>query len=110
MLPRALVPCPSFGEILTLFIFRFLNPVSLVWKSEEGWCCEVVDDGNGVVVLNNFRATRSVLEFWLSMDPPQFFWQLSPVLKLFPFPPHPPYLKIEHLYNFTKVGDEIRQN
>ena len=53
--PRAFVLCPSLGEILTLFIFLFLNPVSLVWNSLE-WCCSswllVVDKEDVLVVFD----------------------------------------------------------
>ena len=100
-LPRALelLLGPSLGEILTLFIFRFRSPVSLVWKSEPTWCCFVVVD-KGVAVAGCFKTILSVMLLWewftrrSSIDPPQFFWQLAPVLKLFPLPPHPPYLEI----------------
>ena len=80
-LPRALVLNPSLGKILTLFIFLFRRPVvSLAPASPRA-----VD---GVVCSGLCSPSDSAS----SADPPQFFWQLTLVLKLFPFPPHPPYL------------------
>ena len=52
-----------------------------------------------VVVVMVVGITRTSVMCFLgkiksSTRPPQFLTQLSPVKKLFPLPPHPPYLKI----------------
>ena len=52
-----------------------------------------------VVVVNSFMEGMTILSVICFLEtikssifPPQFLTQLSPVMKLFPFPPHPLYL------------------
>ena len=89
----------SLGEILTLFIFLFLKPVSSSagpWKLILGGGLLVDDGGNFLSDFITILSALLILDWTMSsMDPPQFFWQLAPVLKLFPFPPHPPNLKYQ---------------
>ena len=86
-LPRALVLDPwSLGKILTLFIFLFRRPVVSLAPASPRADVGVVCSGLCCLMTLGSPNTGS------STDPPQFFWQLTLVLKLFPFPPHPPYL------------------
>ena len=87
----------SFGKILTLFIFLFRRPVVSVAVDDSENCAEVLLlEAAGEVTVAGFcvgMTSLSVICFLgcakSSMAPPQFFWQLTPVMKLFPFPPQP---------------------
>jgi len=74
---------PRPRSTFTLFIFLFLK----LRSSAAGF--------GVVVVFMVGRTSRSVMCFvcrggsWSSTIPPQFFTQFSPVMKLFPLPPHP---------------------
>ena len=98
----------SLGEILTLFIFLFLKPVSSAggpWKLIFAGGLLVDDGGNflwGFITILSELISDCTMS---SMDPPQFFWQLAPVLKLFPFPPHPPNLKYKKWIIINRTQD-----